>query len=233
VAVLAMGLNLGLLWLYYRRRLPDRLPHLEAERRPIDRGRAVLLAVVTLGIAGAFFAGLHMGYATLAGVSALVLADRKDLRPIFAQVDWPLLVFFCSLFVVVAALGKTGLASQAWSAAAPDMDLRTPQGLTLFSALMAFGSNLFSNVPMVLLTGPHLGELGFERLGWLLLAFTTTVAGNLTLLGSVANIIVSEGARGHYHLGFWEYLRFGFVSTVLVLAAGVPLLWLLASRLHG
>jgi Na+/H+ antiporter NhaD/arsenite permease-like protein len=81
-----------------------------------------------------------------------------------------------------------------------------------------------SNVPMVLLTGPHLGELGPERLGWVLLAFTSTVAGNLTLLGSVANIIVAEGAKRHHDLGFLEYLRFGLVSTVVVLAVGVPLI---------
>jgi len=62
---------------------------------------------------------------------------------------------------------------------------------------------------------------------WVLLAYVLTVAGNLTLLGSVANIIVAESARGHYELGFREYLRFGLPSTLLVLAAGVPLLlWL-------
>ena len=97
----------------------------------------------------------------------------------------------------------------------------------MFTGLMTLGSNLVSNVPMVLLTGPHLGELGPERAGWILLAFTTTVAGNLTLLGSVANIIVAEGARSRYTLGFFEYLRFGLVSTILVLAAGVTVLWLL------
>jgi Na+/H+ antiporter NhaD/arsenite permease-like protein len=77
---------------------------------------------------------------------------------------------------------------------------------------------------MVVLTGPYLHELGDPQLGWTLLAYITTIAGNLTLVGSVANIIVAEGAREHYHLGFVEYLRFGAVSTVLALAVGVPLL---------
>jgi Na+/H+ antiporter NhaD/arsenite permease-like protein len=142
-------------------------------------------------------------------------------------VDWPLLVFFCSLFVVVGALGKTGLADAAWAAAAPYLDLREPSGVSLFTALMAAASNIFSNFPMVVLTGPHLATLGAEQLGWVLLAFTTTVAGNLTLVGSVANIIVAECAGDDYHLGFFEYLRFGLVSTFLALAAGVPIIcWL-------
>jgi len=89
---------------------------------------------------------------------------------------------------------------------------------------MTAGSNVVSNVPRALLTGPYLRELGSERLGWALLAFVTTVAGNLTILGSVADIIVAEGAKKHYGLGFFECLRFGAVSTALVLAAGVPIL---------
>jgi Na+/H+ antiporter NhaD/arsenite permease-like protein len=60
----------------------------------------------------------------------------------------------------------------------------------------------------------------------MLLAFTSTVAGNLTLVGSVANLIVAEKARSHYALGFMEYLRFGVLSTLLSLLIGVPLLFL-------
>ncbi|MCC7535821.1 MAG: anion transporter, partial [Deltaproteobacteria bacterium] len=156
----------------------------------------------------------------------LVVADRAEPRRALERVDWSLLVFFVSLFIVVAALGKTGLPEQAWRAAAPWMGLRDPGGITAFSALLVVGSNLFSNVPMVLLTGPHLTELGDPSRGWVLLAFVTTIAGNLTLIGSVANIIVAEQAKQHYTLGFFEYLRFGAVSTLLVLCAGIPLICL-------
>jgi Na+/H+ antiporter NhaD/arsenite permease-like protein len=223
-AAAGLLVNLALLAVYYRRSLPERLPPSVAPAVAVDRARLALIGTVLAGIVAGFFAGLHLGYTALAGVAILVLADRKDLRPVFAEVDWPLLVFFCSLFVVVAALGKTGLADRAWAAAAPYMDLREPSGVSLFTALMAAGSNIFSNVPMVVLTGPHLATLGTEQVGWVLLAYGTTVAGNLTLVGSVANIIVAEGAGDAYHLGFFEYLRFGFVSTVLALAAGVPII---------
>mgnify|MGYP002348664273 CR=1 FL=1 len=224
--------NLGLLWLYYGRRLP---------RTPLDRpalpahfhGRRLLFkSLVLVGVVGGFIAGLHMGYVGLAGVLVLVLADRRDTREAFSRVDWPLLIFFCGLFIVVGGFATTGLAEQTWRAAAPGMDLRTASGTLLFSALMVAGSNIVSNVPLVMLTGPHLAELGGGSGAWILLAYTTTVAGNLTLLGSVANLIVAEQARPHYSLGFREYLKFGLVSTVAVLAVGVPLL-VLSERLAG
>jgi Na+/H+ antiporter NhaD/arsenite permease-like protein len=98
---------------------------------------------------------------------------------------------------------------------------------------MTVGSNLVSNVPMVLLTGPHMAQLGQTDLSWVLLAFTTTVAGNFTLIGSVANIIVAERARDHYRLGFFEYLRFGLVSTVLVMIAGVTMIVHLVPSWNG
>jgi Na+/H+ antiporter NhaD/arsenite permease-like protein len=228
-AGVGVAVNLALLWVYYRRQLPAELD-LQPERHVVvDRSRLLLILVVLAGILAAFFAGLHLGYSTLAGVTVLVLADRRDPHEIFREVDWPLLVFFCSLFVVVAGLAETGLTAEAWTAAAPYMDLREAGGIWGFTGLMTVGSNIFSNVPMVVLTGPHLAELGAEQLGWVLLGFTTTVAGNLTLVGSVANIIVAEVAGRHYTLGFREYLRFGFVSTLLVLAVGVPLIcWMMA-----
>ena len=138
--------------------------------------------------------------------------------------DWTLLVFFCGLFVVVAGFAKTGLVDRAWAASAPYL---VPHGAAGYSGLTSFlvaGSNLVSNVPMTLIALPFVPSLGVGDTGYVLLAFVTTIAGNLTLLGSVANIIVAEMARSEYELGYGEYLRFGAVSTVLVLAAGVATL---------
>jgi len=125
---------------------------------------------------------------------------------------------------VVAGLNGTGVVARAWAAAAPSMDFVSAGGLALFTAFVTLGSNLVSNVPMTLLTGPHLASLGDPATGWVLLGFVTTIAGNLTLVGSVANIIVAERAKGAYDLGYVEYLKFGAVSTILSLAAGVPLI---------
>lgn len=232
-AAAGVAINVALLALYYRRGLPARVGGDAPEPPRIDRRRLRFTLAAAAGVVAGFFAGFHLGYTTLAGAMVLVLADRKEPRGAFAKVDWPLLVFFCCLFIVVGGLASTGLPEAAWSAASPYFRLAEARGAALFTALMVLGSNVFSNVPMVLLTGPHLGELGSEALGWTLLAFTTTVAGNLTLVGSVANIIVAEGARDDYALGFVEYLRFGAVSTLLALAAGVPILYLLAEWAYG
>ena len=220
-----LAINLALLALYYRRRLPARL-----ERPPGQDGAAVnprrlgLALAATVGIVIGFFAGFHLAYTTLAGVLVLVVADREEPNELFARVDWRLLVLFSGLFIVVKGFATTGLVDRAWSDAAQHMNIHRPGGAALFTALLTAGSNLVSNVPMVLLTGPYIDMLGSPDLGWVLVGFVTTVAGNLTMLGSVANIIVAEGAKAHYDLGFFEYLRFGLVSTLLVLLAGVPLI---------
>jgi Na+/H+ antiporter NhaD/arsenite permease-like protein len=227
-ALAGLTVNAGLLWVFFRRRLPAAFPP-EDGHEPAEATRFVqpLPVLVTTGVALAFMLGAHLATAALAGALVLVLAERREPTEAFSRVQWTLLVFFASLFVVVHGLASTGLVEQAWRAAAPHFQLHDPAGLLGFTGFLALGSNLVSNVPMVLLTGPYLEALGSPERGWVLLAFVTTVAGNLTLLGSVANIIVAEGAKAHHALGFWEYTRFGLLSTVLALAAGVPLIvWL-------
>lgn len=250
-ALAGLLVNLALLRLYYRRRLPTAFapgrepdpvgpappapPQADPEagaapalQAPRPRGRVGLVLGVLAAVVLGFFAGLHLGYTTLAGALALIVLDRREPREAFARVDWSLLLFFCGLFVVVAGFARTGWVDLAWRHLAPRLDLGAPGGVGLFAGFVTVGSNLVSNVPLVLLTGPGLEALGgpSPRLGWALLAFVSTVAGNLTLVGSVANIIVAEGAKDRYTLGFLEYLRFGAVSTVVVLAAGVPLICL-------
>lgn len=220
-AGIGLLLNMLLLYVFYYRRLPSGIHPSASPAAPVDRKHLLMALAVTVGVILGFFAGFHLGYTALTGVAFLILADRKDPRDIFSRVDWSLLLFFCCLFVVVHGLAKTGIVEWSWKESAPYLSFSNAQGLFLFSSLMTIGSNLLSNVPMVLLTGPHLHELGSSQLGWVLLAFTTTVAGNFTLIGSVANIIVAERARDHYTLGFREYLRFGLPSTILVLIAGV------------
>ena len=93
------------------------------------------------------------------------------------------------------------------------------------SLIVGTVSNLVSNVPAVLLWAPVVPSLPDPREVWLLLAMSSTLAGNLLLIGSMANLIVAERAasRGVY-LGFWEYARAGVPLTLLSLAWGI--LWL-------
>lgn len=224
-AAIGLILNALLLYVYYGRRLKG--PLMDVPRpvpAPASSDLRQVMVAVALVLVG-FFADLHLGYTALGGVMLLMFLERREPAHVFARVDWTLLVFFCCLFIVVAGFNTTGLPGQAWAALAPHLDLAEPRGVLAFTASMALGAQVVSNVPMVMLVGPHLDP--GAPLVWVLLAYVLTVAGNLTLLGSVANIIVAESARGHYELGFREYLRFGLPSTLLALAAGVPvLLWL-------
>lgn len=234
-ALVGLAVNLALLRVYYRAALPPTMPPLDdlAPARPAQRRDLLKVLVVIAAVVAGFFAGLHLGYTTLAGAVALIVIERVEPKGPLQRVDWSLLVFFCSLFVVVQGLASTGVVESVWARAAPWLDLDRAPGVSLFSALVVVGSNLVSNVPLVLLAGPHLKALGgpSPELGWVLLAFVSTVAGNLTLIGSVANIIVAEGAKEHHTLGFVEYLRFGAVSTLVVLAAGVPVIWVVTRAL--
>ncbi len=144
-------------------------------------------------------------------------------RDAFDDVDWALLLFFAALFMVVAGVRTTGWVDQAWIWLFPSFRLEHPSDAALFTGFVATGSNIASNVPLVLLVSPYLRAANDDT-AWLVLGFASTIAGNLTLVGSVANLIVAEGAKDDYHLGFMEYLRFGVPSTLLALAVGVPLL---------
>jgi Na+/H+ antiporter NhaD/arsenite permease-like protein len=96
--------------------------------------------------------------------------------------------------------------------------------LTWFSVI---GSNIFSNVPFVLVAGKWIARFVEPVLMWKVLALATTFAGNLTIIGSVANMIVVESAPEHLEVGFWDYARFGIPITILTTAAGVLVLLLL------
>jgi Na+/H+ antiporter NhaD/arsenite permease-like protein len=83
---------------------------------------------------------------------------------------------------------------------------------------------VFSNVPFVLVAGKWVGNLAQPDLMWKVMALATTFAGNLTILGSVANIIVVESARGHVEVGFWDYAKFGIPVTLLTCVVGMVIL---------
>ena len=87
-------------------------------------------------------------------------------------------------------------------------------------------SNLVSNVPAVLLLKPLIASMPDSETAWLLLAMSSTLAGNLTILGSIANIIVVEGARPSVRIGFLEYLKVGVPLTLVTVALGAA--WLSA-----
>lgn len=191
------------------------------------------LAVGVAGVLALVFAGFAVGlpiglsWTALGGAALIMVLARRDTHEVLKLVDWNLLVFFAALFVVVEGLDHTGLPEALYArlkGALGQSATAQAWNLTWFSAL---GSNIFSNVPFVLVAGKWIGNFAQPDLMWKVLALVTTFAGNLTILGSVANIIVVECARGHIEVGFWDYAKLGVPITLATTAAGVAVLLLL------
>jgi Na+/H+ antiporter NhaD/arsenite permease-like protein len=159
-----------------------------------------------------------------AAVLLLVWANRPP-REALEKVDWSLLLFFAGLFVVVAGFVKAeAYLLEGWiNYLGTEIGLRT---LTLFSTATVLGSNLFSNVPLVIIVSHWVRQMSHPKFFWLLLALTSTFAGNLTLFGSVANVIVAQGAQQKTALRFRDFLLAGIPVTLVTTTIGVLLLWL-------
>lgn len=162
-------------------------------------------------------AGQKLPLIALAGAALVILVGRARPADAFARVDWGLLVFFAGLFVVIAGINRTGILPALHAKASP---LFGPSGagLTLFTVAM---SNLVSNVPYVLVVR----EWVSGSYGWTLVAMASTFAGNLTIVGSVANMIVLELSKDHARIGFFEYLKAGVPVTIATTAAGFLILY--------
>ncbi len=93
-----------------------------------------------------------------------------------------------------------------------------------FTAVSVLGSNIFSNVPLVLILSHWVKQAAHPRFFWLLLALTSTLAGNLTLFGSMANIIVAQASMGRAKLRYRDFLWVGIPVTVVTTGIGVLLL---------
>lgn len=195
---------------------------------PLDEPSDKALLHKSMFAAGLMLVALVLGMpAPLAGLGAatiLLVTRRIDPEAIFPHVDWSLLVFFSGLFIVTGAIETLGLSNQLFTLVKP----LAQQGVVMLSMVAAVLSNLISNVPAVLLFRPFIPQFATPVQAWLTLAMATTLAGNLTLLGSVANLIVAESARRQrVQLSFSEYLKAGVPITLLSLVLGVVwLMWI-------
>lgn len=169
----------------------------------------------------AFLAGAPIALAALSAASLVLITRRIKPQRVFNDIDLTLLVFFAGLFIVTGAIEQIGLSERLFAVGQP----LAGHGVAALTGVAVVLSNLVSNVPAVLLFRPLVPQLPDPRGAWLTLAMATTFAGNLTLLGSVANLIVAEIAKGRgVELSFKEYLKAGIPITVISLALGV--LWL-------
>lgn len=225
VAAAGLLIEYLILWVGFRRVLAAaHIPTDPGEVPRQDRRLVRLALLVLVGVFAGFLAGWNLAWTALAGGTILMVLARRDTHEVLKQVDWHLLVLFAALFVVVEGLNLTGLPGQLYERLRGWFGTTATAQAWNLAWFAAVGSNLFSNVPFVLVAGQWLDHFANPPLMWKVMALATTFAGNLTLLGSVANLIVVESARGHLEVGFWDYARFGIPVTLLTLLVGMVLL---------
>ncbi|PZP58514.1 MAG: anion transporter [Azospira oryzae] len=189
---------------------------------PFDRWQVVKgLSVAVFLFAAFVLTAWPRELLALGGAGLLLMSRRLHSRHMLGLVDWQLLVLFIGLFVVNHALEKTGL--PAWlvaELAQEGLDLRSPMPLFLTTFVL---SNLVSNVPAVMLLLP----VASHPMAGTLLALASTLAGNLLIVGSIANIIVVEAAaRYGVRIDWRRHARVGVPVTLATLTvAGIYLAW--------
>jgi len=228
VAIIGLAINFTILRFGFRGSLREaaieRTPHAIPK---LDQGLFGIVCVVFVLIFGCFLAGLNLAWTALAGAALVMVLARRDTHEVLKLIDWHLLVFFAALFVVVDGLSDTGLPDAIYGHLQPLFGSSVTAQTWNLAWFSVAGSNIFSNVPFVLVAGKWIARFAEPELMWKVLALATTLAGNLTIVGSVANMIVIESAREHIEVSFWDYARFGIPITILTTAAGVAVLLVL------
>jgi Na+/H+ antiporter NhaD/arsenite permease-like protein len=221
VAAIGLVLTVVVLALFYREEFRAKNV-LEAPHHPVRVNRVLLWksVAVSAGMLVFFFAGWPVPQVALMAGAVLLVTRRIKPEKVYREIDWSLLVLFIGLFIVIAGLERTPAAAGLF-AFASRFHLERTAPMAIFAAVL---SNLVSNVPAVLVFRGFVAQLPNPMHAWLTLAMASTLAGNLTILGSVANLIVVERARREVRISFWEYARAGVPLTVLTLVAGVLLL---------
>jgi len=217
VAIVGLFLNWAVLyWLHLRRpggfvraQANVSLPALDRSsfRKPV-----VVVSVLVIG----FFAGVPPAMMAALGAATLLITRTLDPKKLYDEVDWGLLVFFIGLFLIVGGAENAGIVGKLLAFAEHWNLQRLPPFLLTVSAL----SNLVSNVPAVMLLKSLIPGFAHPREAWLALAMSSTLAGNLTITGSVANIIVVERARPDIEISFGDYFRAGLPLTLATLLVG-------------
>jgi Na+/H+ antiporter NhaD/arsenite permease-like protein len=221
VAALSLGISFAVIAAMFpsefrgRRRIE--IPEVRVRVNRVLLGKAL---VVSAGMILFFFWGWPVAKVAVVAGAVLLITRRVKPEKVYHEIDWQLLAMFTGLFIVVAGFEKSTVEEELIAMAAK---LRLDR-VEVLSGVSAVISNVVSNVPAVLLFAPLIRRLRDARMGWLTLAMSSTLAGNLTIVGSVANLIVVQRARSQVRISFWDYCRVGIPVTLLTLAAGAAYL---------
>ena len=217
VAILGLFLNWAVLhWIHMRK--TELQPETE-EKIPLpalDLSHLTKPVVVVTAVVTGFFFGVPPAMMAALGAAALLITRTLEPRKLYQEVDWGLLVFFVGLFLIVGGAENAGIVGRLLGLA----EHWNLQKLGTFTVVVALLGNIVSNVPAVMLLKSLIPGFGNPHAAWLALAMASTLAGNLTITGSVANLIVVESAKPEMEIGFWDYFRVGLPITLATLLVG-------------
>jgi Na+/H+ antiporter NhaD/arsenite permease-like protein len=224
IGLINLGLAVAVLRGLFRQDLRSRTIVLRPSFIGLDRALLIKTCICLALVVAGFVSGLQLAWTALGGATLLLLSSGRPPRQLMAQVDGPLLLFFGALFIIIAGLEAAGVLTAVSTWVLPLFHAPGLLGIVHFSWVSVLASNIVSNVPYVLVAASWVGQEAYPHRLWLLLALTSTFAGNLTLFGSAANVIVFETAAAQARIGFWQFLRISAPLTLLTTAVGVALL---------
>jgi Na+/H+ antiporter NhaD/arsenite permease-like protein len=224
IAAVGLIVSVALIALLHRAEFAG-AARVEAAPPKVDANRVLVIRALlaTLIMIALFFAGVVPAKAAIIIGGHLLLTRRLKSRRVYAEIDWSLLLMFAGLFIIVAG-AQHALLSPEIIAGVGRLHL---DQVPVLSGVTAVLSNLVSNVPAVMMLKPFVDALPDHHTAWLVVAMASTLAGNFTVLGSIANlIVVQRAAASGVTIGFWDYFRVGAPLTIITLAIGTLWLWL-------
>jgi len=223
IALIGLVVTVALVALMHREEFADEAP-LKMPKTTVRFNRVLVLRALlaTAIMVALFFAGVSPAKVAIVIGGLLLLTRRLKTRRIHEEIDWSLLMMFAGLFIIVAGAERALLTPEFFTAVGRfHLDY-----IPVLSAATAVLSNLVSNVPAVLVLKPFLGSLKDQNTAWLVIAMASTLAGNFTILGSIANLIVVQRAAAEgVRISFWDYFRIGAPLTIITLVIGTLWLW--------
>ena len=225
IGLLSLAANVFIIYLLFRKDINFKKLDAIALIKPeldikLTTKSFVVLFFIFLGF---IFTGNLPLSAITGGLALLIISGTKP-QHVMEKVDWTLLLFFSGLFIVVGGISKAGFLTLAYNAVEPYLGKTVSSQIIHFSIFSVIASNLVSNVPFVLLSATWIDKFIDPKTMWYALAMSSTFAGNLTIMGSVANMIVMELSKEHVHVGFWDFFKVGFTTTLVSTIIGIFIL---------
>jgi Na+/H+ antiporter NhaD/arsenite permease-like protein len=224
IALLGLFVDWALLHFIHLRNGTGSIPPRKDEQTTVTATRAEMHpafpVIVSAGVLIGFLCGLPPALVAATGGAVLLMQRKHSPEAIYGDVDWSLLMLFLGLFLIIGGAQQAGITNELLGSA----ERLNLHNSILFTVVVTLLSNVVSNVPAVMLLKGLIPQFHDPQTAWLMLAMSSTLAGNLTITGSVANIIVVEKARAEAHIGFVQYMKIGVPVTVATMTVG--LLWL-------